>query len=51
MLEVKHDNDQYKIKYKAELQLYLKQNNHYCTNMGKHMHSYLGNAQQAYCIE
>ena len=49
-LEIKHENDQYKIKYKAE----------YCISSEKviitqvwvkHMHSYLGNAQQAYSIE
>ena len=34
-LEIKHENDQYKIKYKAELQLHLKQKSHYCTNLGK----------------
>ena len=34
-LEIKHENDQYKIKYKAELQLHLKQKSHYHTNLGK----------------
>ena len=34
-LEVKHENDQHKIEYKAELQLHLKQKSHYCTNLGK----------------
>ena len=32
-LEIKHENDQYKIEYEAELQLHLKQNYH--TNLGK----------------
>ena len=50
-LEIKHENDQYKIKYKAELQLHLKQKSHFHMSLGKHMHSYLGNAQQAYSIE
>ena len=50
-LEIKHENNQYRIKYQAELQLHLKQKSYYCTNLGKHMHSYLGNAQQAYSIE
>ena len=34
-LEIKHENDQYKIKYEAELQLHLKQKSHYHTNLGK----------------
>ena len=34
-LEIKHQNDQYKIKYEAELQLHLKQKRHYCTSLGK----------------
>ena len=34
-LEIKHENDQYKIEYKAEQQLHLKQKSHYCTNLGK----------------
>ena len=34
-LEIKHENDQYKIKLKAELQLHLKQKSHYRTNLGK----------------
>ena len=34
-LEIKHENNQYKIKYEAELQLHLKQKSHYCTNLGK----------------
>ena len=50
-LEIKHENDQNRIKYEAELQLHLKQKSYYCTNLGKHIHSYLSNAQQAYCIE
>ena len=50
-LEIKHENDQYRIEYEAELQLHLKQKSYYHTNMGKHMHSYLGNAQQAYSIK
>ena len=31
--EIKHQNDQYKIKYEAELQLHLKQKSHYHTNL------------------
>ena len=50
-LEIKHEDNQCKIEYEAELQLHLKRKSHYCTNLGKHMHSYLGNAQQAYNIE
>ena len=50
-LEIKCENDQYKIPYKAELQLYLKQKGIITPVWGKHMHSYLGNAQQAYSIE
>ena len=50
-LEIKCQNDQYKIEYEAEQQLHLKQTSHYCTNLGKHTHSYLDNAQQAYSIE
>ena len=50
-LEIKCQNDQYKIKYEAEQQLHLKQKSHYCTNLGKHMYFYLDNAQQAYSIE
>ena len=34
-LEVQCENDQFKIEYEAELQLHLKQKNHYHTNMGK----------------
>ena len=34
-LEIKHENDQYKIKYEAELQLHLKQKSYYCTYLGK----------------
>ena len=34
-LEIKHENNQYKIEYEAELQLHLKQRSHYCTNLGK----------------
>ena len=34
-LEIKHENDQYRIEYKAELQLHLKQKSHCCTNLGK----------------
>ena len=34
-LEIKCKNDQYKIKYEAELQLHLKQKSHYCTSLGK----------------
>ena len=34
-LEINHENDQYRIKYKAELQLHLKQKSYYCTNLGK----------------
>ena len=44
--EIKLENDHYKIKYEAEFQLYLKH-----INLGKHMHSYFGNAQQVYSIE
>ena len=29
VLEVKHENDEHKIKYEVELQLHLKQKNHY----------------------
>ena len=50
-LEIKCENDQQKIEYEAELQLHLKQKSHYHMNLGKHMHFYLGNAQQAYSIE
>ena len=34
-LEIKHQNDQYRIEYKAELQLYLKQKSHSHMNLGK----------------
>ena len=34
-VEIKHENNQYKIEYKAELQLHLKQKSHYHTNLGK----------------
>ena len=34
-LEIKCDNDQYKIGYEAELQLHLKQKTHYHTNLEK----------------
>ena len=50
-LEIKCENNQYRIEYEAELQLHLKQKSYYHTNLGKHTHSYLGNAQQAYSIE
>ena len=50
-LEIKCENYQYKIKYKAELQLHLKQKVIITPTWGKHMHSYLGNAQQAYSTE
>ena len=46
--EVKCENDQYKIEYEAELQLHLKQKDIITPIWGKHMHSYLGNVQQAY---
>ena len=46
-LEIKHENDQYKIGYKAELQLHLKQKIIMTQTWEKHMHSYLDNAQQA----
>ena len=50
-LEIMHENDQYRVKYEAELQLHLKQKNIITPFWGKYMHSYLGNAQQAYRIE
>ena len=34
-LEIKHNNDQYKIEYETELQLHLKQKSHYHKNLGK----------------
>ena len=34
-LEIEHQNDQYKIEYKAELQLHLKKESHYHMNLGK----------------
>ena len=34
-LEIKHENDQYKIKYEAELQLHINQKSQYHTNLGK----------------
>ena len=34
-LEIKYENNQYKIEYEAELQLRLKQKSHYHTNMGE----------------
>ena len=34
-LEIKHENNQQRIEYKAELQLHLKQKSHYHTNLGK----------------
>ena len=34
-LEIKHENDQYRIEYKAELQLHLKQKSYCHTNLGK----------------
>ena len=42
-LEIKCENNQYRIEYEAELQLHLKQKSYYHTNLGKHTHSYLGN--------
>ena len=50
-LEIKHQNDQYKIKYKAELQLHLKQKSHYCTNLGKAYAFLFRQCTQAYSIE
>ena len=50
-LEIKHENDQHRIEYEAELQLHLKQKVIITLIWGKHMHSYLGNAQGAYSIE
>ena len=50
-LEIKHENDQYRIEYEAELQLHLNKKVIIALIWGKHMHSYLGNAQQAYSIE
>ena len=50
-LEIKHKNDQYKIKYEAELQLHLKKKVIITPIWGKHRHSNLGNVQQAYSIE
>ena len=35
MLEIMHENNQYKIEYETELQLHLKQKSHYHTNLGK----------------
>ena len=34
-LEIKCENNQYKIEYEAELQLHLKQKSHYHTNLGE----------------
>ena len=34
-LETKHKNNQYRIEYKPELQLHLKQKSHYCMSLGK----------------
>ena len=34
-LEIKHEINQYKIEYEAELQLNLMQKSHYCTDLGK----------------
>ena len=34
-LEIKCENDPYKIEYEAEVQLHLKEKSHYCTNLGK----------------
>ena len=34
-VEIKHENNEYRIKYEAELQLHLKQKSHYHTNLGK----------------
>ena len=34
-LEIKCENDQYRIEYEAELQLHLKQKSYYHTNLGK----------------
>ena len=51
-LELKHENDQYKTKNQAELQLHLKQKSHTLHGpWGKDMHSYLDNTQQDYSIE
>ena len=50
-LEIEHENNQYKIEYKADLQLHLKRKVIIAPIWAKHMHSYLGNAQQAYSIE
>ena len=50
-LEIKCENNQYRIEYEAELQLHLKQKVITAPIWGKHMQSYLGNAQQAYSIE
>ena len=49
--EIKHENDQYKIEYEAELQLHLKQKVITAQTWGNHTHSYLGNTQQVYSIE
>ena len=49
--QMKHENDQYRIEYEAELQLHLKKKVIIAPTWGKHMHPYLGNAQQAYSIE
>ena len=34
-LEIKRENNQYKMEYETELQLHLKQKNHYHMNLGK----------------
>ena len=50
-LEIKCQNDQYKIEYEAELQLHLKQKSHNHTTWGRHVYFYLDDAQLAYSIE
>ena len=50
-LELKCKNNQYKIKYEAELQLHLKQKIIITPIKGRHTHSRLGNVQQVYSIE
>ena len=50
-LEIKHENDHYKTEYKAEFNCTSSEKVIIAPTWGKHMHSYLGNAKQAYSIE
>ena len=50
-LEIKHENNQYRIEYEAELQLHLKQKCLYHTNLGKTYAFLFGQCTTGYSIE